>query len=156
MVKIKSRKDIGTIFIYLIIVAVGAIVFLYGMLGLVSEETTKIGDYISSGFWAFLGVVTPLAILFALLKTEYVFDEDGVTFVAGIFKTKIPYSRIFVIKENRKFLAMYCLATQKLQITFKDEGNKSKPWGHIHVSPTSNEEFIKELKKHCKNLKVVK
>lgn len=156
MVKIKSKKDIGTIFIYLIIVAVGAIVFLYGMLGLVSESTEKIGDYISSGFWAFLGIVTPLALLFALIKTEYVFDENGVTFVAGIFKTKIPYTKIFVIKENRKFLAMYCLATQKLQITYKDDGNKSKPWGHIHATPIDNEEFIKELRKHCKNLKVVK
>lgn len=150
----KSMKDIPTVFQYLLIILIGAAVFMVGM----QQFNTADGwqEYISAGFFTVLGIIVPLALIYAMLTTAYTFEEDCLQLKSGIFATKIKYSNIFVIKDSRRFFALFSMSTKRLEITHKDVANKSNPWAHAYVSPTDADAFIKELKKHCKSLKVVR
>lgn len=154
MVTMRSKKDIGTIFIYFLIVILGCCVLILGLSKLRIAEGWY--EYTEGAFFSLIGIATPLAMLYALLRTKYVFNEKELELKSGLFKVTLAYADIFVIKDSRRFFALYSLSSDRFEITFKDKNNASKPWGHYYVSPLDKNEFIKELRKHCKHVKVVR
>lgn len=154
MVTIKSRKDLGTFTLYLLLAILGFLVFAIGVYDFKNPDGWR--DYLSGIFFCFIGFIVPLMMFYAMLKTYYVFEEDGLVLRSGIFNTKIPYGKIYVVKDSRRPLSFYSLSVRKLELTYKDDSDKSKEWTKSYISPIDREEFIKELKKHCKAMKVVR
>ena len=77
------------------------------------------------------------------LRDEYLFIR------LGIFKTKIKYDNIKLIKENHSLASSFALSSDRVEIRVH---NKGYIMGTTHISPEDKEKFIFELRQKCKNL----
>lgn len=150
----KTKRDLPTFFIYFAIVCIALLVVIIGIRTFRTAESLY--SYIEGVFFIVIGIFAPTILMIAIIKTDYTFTDECLVLRFGLLKTTIDYIDIYVIKDSRRFFSMFCLATDKLEITVKDKDAKNKPWNHYYVSPIDKDAFIIDLKKHCKNLKVVR
>ena len=151
---LKSKKDAPTLSIYFLITILGMLVIIIGISRLINA--TGWYTFVEGIFFIAIGVFAPLALLIGTFKTYYAFGDKTLVLRSGLLKVEFEYANIFVVKDSHKFFTMYALSTDRLELTIKDPNAANKPWTHYYVSPISKDEFIAELRKHCKHLKVVR
>lgn len=150
----KSRKDALTLSIYFDITILGMLVIFIGINRFINA--TGWYTYIEGIFFIAIGFFTPTLLLYGTFTTRYIFGDKTLVLKSGILKSEFEYANIFVLKDCRRFFAMYSLARDRFELTIKDPGASNKPWMHYYVSPVDKDAFIAELRKHCKHLKVVR
>jgi hypothetical protein len=150
----KSKKDAVTLSIYFGITILSMLVIFIGINTFINA--TSWYKYVEGVFFVIIGFFTPLVLLYGTLTTRYIFGDKTLVLKSGMLKSEFEYANIFVIKDSKRFFAMYSLSMERLELTIKDPGASNKPWMHYFVSPVDKDAFIAELRKHCKHLKVVR
>lgn len=103
------------------------------------------------GFLLTLAIMSPVAALtlWICYGSFYELRETNLYIRFGPFRQKIKYDRIKALRETRNFLSSMALSLDRIEIR---EHDKSFAMGTTYVSPLEKEDFMKELKKRCKNL----
>jgi len=148
--KFKSKVGVLTLLVYIAAVGVGGY-FFYLSYKFYFESTLE---------WKMLFEIAFLVVGFlllayagsAILKTYYEFQEGGLYVQSGLNKYLIPYQLIMNVKECKTFFTYNCLSADKIKISYREQGQLQR----IHVSPKDKEEFLKQLKFHCKSAKFEK
>lgn len=147
----KSAVNWIALIIYIVIIAFSLFLCYLGFSQYIEESSMNTMKAFSF-LYVIIGMVLGLYTIAALVRTFYKFEADGLYVRSGLMKNKIPYKAVVSLEKTHKLLTFNCLSTNKIRINYKDGNNSLK----VHVSPKGEEEFIKELKKYCKSLKVEK
>lgn len=95
--------------------------------------------------WLMFSPLMVLMLLF-LYNTYYVFEDDYLKCVLGVFPQKIYYQNIKSLKKTRNFLSSAALSAERIEIK---EKNKGYIMGTTYISPKNRDEFFDELRKRC-------
>ncbi len=149
----KSKIDVLNIVIRLVgllasLVAV-YICFLFYLKGfsngnLVSGMIWIIAMFVSALFgWKCIGI---------LFRCRYVFEDYKLIVIIGKKETYIQFNKVLSVEKVNNIFRQNTLAINKLRIEYiGDEVRKT-----IFISPKDLDEVIKELKIHCKSMKIIK
>ena len=146
MIKYKSRKDAFTITLYIVGILLSLTSVLLGLLitYLYDDFTIKIMSLMFIGITgAFLA-----ALVCNVTMTEYTLFDDVFEVKGGFSRKHVTYKQIYALQRTKKIFCFNALAREKLEVIYRGEGKK------IYISPKEEASFIKELKKHCKNLQI--
>lgn len=95
--------------------------------------------------WLMFSPLMVLMLLF-LYNTYYVFEDDYLKCVLGVFPQKIYYQNIKSLKKTRNFLSSAALSAERIEIK---EKNKGYIMGTTYISPKNRDEFFDELRMRC-------
>ena len=95
--------------------------------------------------WLMFSPLMVLMLLF-LYNTYYVFEDDYLKCVLGVFPQKIYYKNIKSLKKTRNFLSSAALSAKRIEIK---EKNKGYIMGTTYISPKNRDEFFDELRMRC-------
>ena len=95
--------------------------------------------------WLMFSPLMVLMLLF-LYNTYYVFEDDYLKCVLGVFPQKIYYQNIKSLKKTRNFLSSAALSAKRIEIK---EKNKGYIMGTTYISPKNRDEFFDELRMRC-------
>lgn len=95
--------------------------------------------------WLMFSPLMVLMLLF-LYNTYYVFEDDYLKCVLGVFPQKIYYKNIKSLKKTRNFLSSAALSAERIEIK---EENKGYIMGTTYISPKNRDEFFDELRMRC-------
>lgn len=95
--------------------------------------------------WLMFSPLMVLMLLF-LYNTYYVFEDDYLKCVLGVFPQKIYYQNIKSLKKTRNFLSSAALSAERIEII---EKNKGYIMGTTYISPKNRDEFFDELRMRC-------
>lgn len=95
--------------------------------------------------WLIFSPLMVLMLLF-LYNTYYVFEDDYLKCVLGVFPQKIYYQNIKSLKKTRNFLSSAALSAERIEIK---EKNKGYIMGTTYISPKNRDEFFDELRMRC-------
>lgn len=95
--------------------------------------------------WLMFSPLMVLMLLF-LYNTYYVFEDDYLKCVLGVFPQKIYYKNIKSLKKTRNFLSSAALSAERIEIK---EKNKGYIMGTTYISPKNRDEFFDELRMRC-------
>lgn len=95
--------------------------------------------------WLMFSPLMVLMLLF-LYNTYYVFEDDYLKCVLGVFPHKIYYKNIKSLKKTRNFLSSAALSAERIEIK---EKNKGYIMGTTYISPKNRDEFFDELRMRC-------
>lgn len=102
--------------------------------------------------WLMFSPLMVLMLLF-LYNTYYVFEDDYLKCVLGVFPQKIYYQNIKSLKKTRNFLSSAALSAERIEIK---EKNKGYIMGTTYISPKNRDEFFDELRMRCsKDVKIL-
>lgn len=96
-----------------------------------------------------VGYLISAFILWIYFGTYYEFREDYLYCKCGPLFEKIAYDKIKSVRLSRNILSSMALSTKRIEI--KQHG-KGYIMGTTFISPENREEFMKELRKRCRNL----
>lgn len=96
------------------------------------------------GYIIFLPTIVFLGLF--LLNTYYVFEEEHLLCMIGIFPKKIRYENIKSIKKVKNILSSAALSSDRIEIK---EKNKNYFTGTTYISPKDKDDFYEELKMRC-------
>lgn len=90
----------------------------------------------------------PLLVLMLLFlyNTYYVFEDEYLKCVLGLFPQKIYYQNIKSLKKTKNFLSSAALSAVRIEIK---EKNKGYIMGTTYISPKNRDEFFDELRMRC-------
>ena len=146
--KFKSKVDILQLLGYILFAGIGATLVIYSYSSyLFSRDAWSFLLYL---LLIVLGFVLLIYSISALFKTYYQFKDDHIYVQSGLMKNAIPYKYVMNVKSSKKYFTFNCLSIDKLCISFREGAQMSK----IHVSPKEKEEFINQIKAHCKSAKI--
>lgn len=147
----KSKIGVLGLIVHILVILIGAYSIYYGITEFVNTEDATVGKKLLSILFLAMGGIIFVYGITALFDTSYRFDEDGLFIKFGMMKNKYPYKFMMKYEKDHKLFTYNCLSLDKRVITFRDGPNGNS---QFHISPKNEEEFIKELKKHCKSLKI--
>ncbi len=106
----------------------------------------------SNEIWSYYLIIAPMLglIVWILLGSYYELKEDLIYIRIGPFFWRIKYENIKSIKLTKNMLSSMALSIYRIEIT---EHNKGYFRGTTMISPVNREQFLKELKSRCYNLK---
>jgi hypothetical protein len=81
--------------------------------------------------------------------TYYEFRQDYLYCKSGPFFEKIAYDKIKSVKLSQNMLSSMALSTKRIEISQHGKGYIT---GTTFISPLDREEFLKELRRRCKDL----
>lgn len=96
---------------------------------------------------AFFSVIL-LVYLFSVLKTYYVFTEDYLLVISGIFRKKIFYRNIEEVKPVKNVFSSFCLSFDRIKIV-----RGEKFFQRDYIAPVDKQEVIDELKSRAERAK---
>jgi hypothetical protein len=146
MLKFKSRKDAPTIILFIL----GILLSTFGVLGglfityLFSDGITIIMALLFVG----ISGAALAALVCNAVRTEYTFYDDIFEVTGGFSRKQFVYKQIYALQRTKKIFCLNALAREKFEIIYRGDGPK------VYISPENEEVFLKELKKHCKNLQI--
>lgn len=146
MLKFKSRKDAPTIILFIL----GILLSAFGVLGglfityLFSDGITIIMALLFVG----ISGAALAALICNIARTEYTFYDDVFEVTGGFSRKQFVYKQIYALQRTKKIFCLNALAREKFEILYRGDGPK------VFISPKNEEIFLKELKKHCKNLQI--
>ena len=82
------------------------------------------------------------------IRTTYTFYDDAFEVAGGFNKKHFSYKQIYALQRTKKIFCLNALAREKFEIIYRGEGPR------VYISPENEDLFLKELKKHCKNLQI--
>ena len=146
MLKFKSRKDAPTIILFILGILLSLFVMGSGLL------VTFLYDDGMSKILAIMFIGISGAALAALIcnvvRTEYTLYDDIFEVTGGFSKKQFVYKQIYALQRTKKIFCLNSLAREKFEILYRGDGPR------VYISPENEEVFLKELKKHCKNLQI--
>lgn len=100
-------------------------------------------------FWQYIFLlvffsVILLVYLYSVLKTYYIFTEDYLLVVSGIFRKRIYYRYIEEVKPVKSIVSSFCLSIDRIKIK---RGNKF--FQRDYIAPVDKEEVMVELKERA-------
>lgn len=100
-------------------------------------------------FWQYIFLlvffsVILLVYLYSVLKTYYIFTEDYLLVVSGIFRKRIYYRYIEEVKPVKSIVSSFCLSIDRIKIK---RGNKI--FQRDYIAPVDKEEVMAELKERA-------
>lgn len=100
-------------------------------------------------FWQYIFLlvffsVILLVYLYSVLKTNYIFTEDYLLVVSGIFRKRIYYRYIEEVKPVKSIVSSFCLSIDRIKIK---RGNKF--FQRDYIAPVDKEEVMAELKERA-------
>lgn len=146
MVKYNSRRDFLTLLLFSLGVIISLVVVVFGLIITVSsvDMFSKLLAMTCIG----LAGAAVASLIANLIRTDYVFYDNFFQVRGGMAKKQLTYKQIYALKKSKRIFCLNALAVNKLEILYRGEGPR------IFISPENEELFIKELKKHCKNLQI--
>ena len=88
------------------------------------------------------------ALICNLIRTTYTFFDDVFEVAGGFSKKHLTYKQIYALQRTKKIFCLNALAREKFEVIYRGEGPR------VFISPENEVVFLKELKKHCKNLQI--
>lgn len=100
-------------------------------------------------FWQYIFLlvffsVILLVYLYSVLKTYYIFTEDYLLVVSGIFRKRIYYRYIEEVKSVKSIVSSFCLSIDRIKIK-----RGSKFFQRDYIAPVDKEEVMAELKERA-------
>ncbi len=100
-------------------------------------------------FWQYIFLlvffsVILLVYLYSVLKTYYIFTEDYLLVVSGIFRKRIYYRYIEEVKPVKSIVSSFCLSIDRIKIK-----RGSKFFQRDYIAPVDKEEVMAELKERA-------
>lgn len=146
MLKYKSRKDFFTVSLYILgmLLSLGAIGGGLILSASNNDATTKIFAFMLVG----IAGATLAALVCNAVRTEYTLYDDVLEITGGFGRNHITYKQIYALQRTKKIFCFNALAREKFEVIYRNSEKR------IYISPENEAVFIKELKKHCKNLQI--
>lgn len=100
-------------------------------------------------FWQYIFLlvffsVILLVYLYSVLKTYYIFTEDYLLVVSGIFRKRIYYRYIEEVKPVKSIVSSFCLSIDRIKIK-----RGYKFFQRDYIAPVDKEEVMAELKERA-------
>ena len=129
--KYNAKKDFLVVILMLLLAAVIAVVAIFC-------PRDELWGYIFA-----LALLSTVLVLFliSLCRSYYVFKEDYLLIVSGIFKKKIYYRSIERVEPNISIWSSFCLSFDRIKI-WTGKGF----WQREYIAPVDKQEVIAELK----------
>ena len=146
MIKYNSRRDLLTLIMFSLGIIASLAVVVLGLIITVSvaDMMSKILAMTCIG----LAGAAVASLIANLVRTDYLFFDNFFQIRGGLSKKQLSYKQIYALQKSKKMFCLNALAKDKFEILYRGEGPR------IFISPENEEAFIKELKKHCKNLQI--
>lgn len=146
MIKYNSRRDLLTLIMFSLGIIASLAVVVIGLIitVAVADMMSKILAMTCIG----LAGAAVASLTANLVRTDYLFFDNFFQIRGGLSKKQLSYKQIYALQKSKKIFCLNALAKDKFEILYRGEGPR------IFISPENEEAFIKELKKHCKNLQI--
>ena len=146
MIKYNSRRDLLTLIMFSLGIIASLAVVVIGLIITVAvpDMMSKILAMTCIG----LAGAAVASLTANLVRTDYLFFDNFFQIRGGLSKKQLSYKQIYALQKSKKMFCLNALAKDKFEILYRGEGPR------IFISPENEEAFIKELKKHCKNLQI--
>ncbi len=146
MMKFKSRKDAPTVILFIVGMLLALFVMGSGMLAMLLYEDgmTKV---LAIMFIGIAGAALA-ALVCNVVRTEYTFYDDAFEITGGFSRKHLVYKQIYALQRTKKIFCLNSLAREKFEVLYRGDGPR------LFISPENEQVFLKELKKHCKNLQI--
>lgn len=146
MMKFKSRKDAPTVILFIVGMLLSLFVMGSGMLAMLLYEDgmTKV---LAIMFIGIAGAALA-ALVCNVVRTEYTFYDDAFEITGGFSRKHLVYKQIYALQRTKKIFCLNSLAREKFEVLYRGDGPR------LYISPENEQVFLKELKKHCKNLQI--
>lgn len=146
MMKFKSRKDAPTVILFIVGMLLSLFVMGSGMLAmfLYEDGMTKV---LAIMFIGIAGAALA-ALVCNVVRTEYTFYDDAFEITGGFSRKHLVYKQIYALQRTKKIFCLNSLAREKFEVLYRGDGPR------LFISPENEQVFLKELKKHCKNLQI--
>lgn len=146
MMKFKSRKDAPTVILFIVGMLLSLFVMGSGMIAmfLYEDGMTKV---LAIMFIGIAGAALA-ALVCNVVRTEYTFYDDAFEITGGFSRKHLVYKQIYALQRTKKIFCLNSLAREKFEVLYRGDGPR------LYISPENEQVFLKELKKHCKNLQI--
>lgn len=146
MMKFKSRKDAPTVILFIVGMLLSLFVMGSGMLAMLlyDDGMTKV---LAIMFIGIAGAALA-ALVCNVVRTEYTFYDDAFEITGGFSRKHLVYKQIYALQRTKKIFCLNSLAREKFEVLYRGDGPR------LFISPENEQVFLKELKKHCKNLQI--
>lgn len=146
MMKFKSRKDAPTVILFIVGMLLSLFVMGSGMIAMLLYEDgmTKV---LAIMFIGIAGAALA-ALVCNVVRTEYTFYDDAFEITGGFSRKHLVYKQIYALQRTKKIFCLNSLAREKFEVLYRGDGPR------LYISPENEQVFLKELKKHCKNLQI--
>ena len=146
MMKFKSRKDAPTVILFIVGMLLSLFVMGSGMLAMLlyADGMTKV---LAIMFIGIAGAALA-ALVCNVVRTEYTFYDDAFEITGGFSRKHLVYKQIYALQRTKKIFCLNSLAREKFEVLYRGDGPR------LFISPENEQVFLKELKKHCKNLQI--
>ena len=103
-------------------------------------------------FWVYVAFAILMVVWFVTLSffNSYTFEEKHLVIKSGFFKMRLNYSLIINAKVVKNLKLSFASSLERIELSFG--ASRDSDWNRIYISPSKQEEFFKELKKHCPEL----
>lgn len=146
MITFKSKRDVFTTILFLVGILLSFFILFSAILLVTTQE--EIFSQILAMFCVGIAGLALASIGANLIRTDYTLFDDVFQVRGGFAKKQLIYKQIYALQRTKKIFCLNSLARNKLEVLYRGEGPR------IYISPEKEELFIKELKKHCKNLQI--
>lgn len=146
MIKYNSRRDLLTLIMFSLGIIASLAVVVLGLIITVAvpDMMSKILAMTCIG----LAGAAVASLTANLVRTDYLFFDNFFQIRGGLSKKQLSYKQIYALQKSKKMFCLNALAKDKFEILYRGERPR------IFISPENEEAFVKELKKHCKNLQI--
>lgn len=146
MLKFKSRKDAPTVILFIVGILLALFVMGSGLLITILYEDAM--SKILAIFFIGIAGAALAALVCNVVRTEYTLYDDILEITGGFSKKQLVYKQIYALQRTKKIFCLNSLARKKFEVIYRGDGPR------LFISPENEEVFLKELKKHCKNLQI--
>lgn len=144
----RSKMDRFFIIFTILLVLVTGVLLLFPLFIIdIQEEIVTVYILIS------LFVIITGLFLWIVLSAKYIFNDAYLLVKGGPFRSRIPYENITKVADTTDILTGYRLlsARDAIEVFYTNAA-----MGSVKISPENKQQFIKELKKRCPNLEVLR
>ena len=147
--KFKAKKDPLYICLYVLLI-VCVILAIYFLLQWYINSIGNFFMLLLIALCIFLCGLFLYKVIYGLIKTTYSFEDDKLVIRVGNEITDIKLNRVMNLESTKRLIVTGAYTLEKLKITYIEGNSKETKF----VSPDNKEEFINQLKIHCKSMKV--